>query len=315
MFAVLIAVAMIGQNPDVKLSESIRNLASDDRLERHDACEALKGARSLPESAIEPILSYLKLEVEQAMIPTVGVGRAKVIEIPKLPVVGDEVSIARIKANPDRYIGKSFILAGVLSVSDYYNFGFRDEAANFYSFSMDTADLGGRLGADSVPIYLSRFDGAVLAELVTKIQERKIGVLAGVRLRCKIHRERLEGDLSHAADSIEATDWQVLAPDGKSWMPWTFESIAQGYRLLFLTGKASTAKCLDLIMDEQTFQGEKPDLMLKGTAIMYILGLPAKDRSLVLKRIPPRAKRTKSAVARRWAQRAFNSLTSGRLVL
>ena len=51
-----------------------------------------------------------------------------------------------------------------------------------------------------------------------------------VRFRCTIRAEQIEdGDLKNAADAIEVEDWQTLAPDGKSWMPWTFGSITMGY--------------------------------------------------------------------------------------
>ncbi len=73
--------------------------------------------------------------------------------------------------------------------------------------------------------------------------------------------------------------------------------------------------CLDLIMNEQEFQTPKADTMLKGTAIGYLLKLPAKDRSLALKRVSLRAKRVKSAVAKGWTRRVYASLESGRLVL
>ena len=98
-------------------------------------------------------------------------------------------------------------------------------------------------------------------------------------------------------------------------MPWTFESIAYGYGLLEKTGSASIAKCLDIIMDEKVFKNDKADRMLRGTAIIYLLVLPVKDRASALKRVSVRAKRTKSPLARQWAQRVFDSLTTGRFAL
>src|SRR5262249_19561795 len=95
--------------------------------------------------------------------------------------------------------------------------------------------------------------------------------------------------------------------------PWTYDSIARGFALLFKTGKPSVTRCLDLIMDENIFQDERADTLLKGSAVGYLLVLPAKERGLVFKRIPQRLKRTRSALARRWGQRAHDSLASGRI--
>jgi hypothetical protein len=315
MITALIAAIIIGQVPAAKVNDAIHKLGLEDRLERRAACEVLKGAKSLPESAVEPIISYLKLEVEQAMIPPPREHRLREGDVAILPVLGDETSIARIKANPQEYIGKDFILVGGISVSDYYNFGFREAAADFYSFRMHTATQRGALTSDSVAVYVSRFDGTVLAELATKSEEQKGNVLLAVRLRCTIHTNRLQGDTANAVNSIQATDWQVLAPDGNSWMPWTFESITLGYALMFKTGSASMPACLDLIMNEQEFQGERPDKMLKGTAIGYLLTLPKKDRALAFRRVSLKAKRVKSAVAKKWTKRLYDSLEAGRLVL
>jgi hypothetical protein len=93
--------------------------------------------------------------------------------------------------------------------------------------------------------YMRRFDGAALAERITRVEERQHSVAMAVRLRCVIHRERLEGDLSEAVDSIEVTDWQALSDDVKSWMPWTFEGIGLGYKLMSKAGNASTSTCLE----------------------------------------------------------------------
>ena len=199
-------------------------------------------------------------------------------------------------------------------ISDYYNFGVGNAQDTHYAFRLNVAARDGQ-SADDVPIYMLRFNGAALAERITRTEERHRNAAMAVRVRCVIHRERTEGDLSHATDAIEVTDWQVLGEDSKTWMPWTFESIGLGYALMFTTGKASTAACLDLIMGEQEFQGPRADTMLKGTAIGYLLKTPAKDRSLALRRVSLRAKKTKSATAKEWTRRLYSSLEAGRLVL
>ena len=111
IIALVIAVA-IGQNPPAEVARSIQRLTSQDRLERHAACEALMKARSLPEAAADPIISYLKLEVEQAMVLPKMDDPRRDRGANKVPTVGDEASIAGIEANPQGYVGRSFILVG-----------------------------------------------------------------------------------------------------------------------------------------------------------------------------------------------------------
>ena len=52
-----------------------------------------------------------------------------------------------------------------------------------------------------------------------------------------IRRGRAGDDITHATDSIEATDWQVIGKDNKAWMPWTFEGLGLGDALMFKAGK------------------------------------------------------------------------------
>jgi hypothetical protein len=315
LMVVLCAQAPAPKDLDRDAIKNIALLRSADRGERYRAALSLAKLRSLPESAVEPIVDYIKLQVEDAMVPP-AMGRPRVdARVKKVPVTGEETSVSAIKANPGRYIGRTFVLVGGVKASDYYGHGFRDAVGEYYSFTLSELASDGESFLGSTSVYVPRFDGAALAEMVVKTEQQQGGAALAVRLRCSIRPARIEdGDLRYAADSIEATDWQVLRPGGE-WGPWTFESIGLGYRLLFLTGKNSMLKCLDLIMDEGVYRDEKTDTALKGSAILYLLQLPAKDRTLVFRRVPARAKRARSAVARKWAQRVSESLSTGRLVL
>jgi hypothetical protein len=97
----------------------------------------------------------------------------------------------------------------VVVISDYYNFGFGNAQDTHYSFRLNVAARDGQT-ADDVPLYMLRFNGAALAERITRTEERQRNAAMAVRVRCVIHRERTERDLSHATDAIEVTDWQVF---------------------------------------------------------------------------------------------------------
>ncbi len=314
MVHILFVASMLGQVRDSKPAELVPLLVSSDRAERHEAAESLLKLPSVPESALPNIVQYLKLEVSQAMIPNARPVRGDATILEKLPIEGDEISVARIKANPAQYFERPFILAGAVGISDYYNYGYDRAQDSYYSFRLAVAAKDGQL-SENVPLYMPRFKGAALAERITRTHEQRSNVGMAVRLRCVIHQERTEGNIAHAAESIEVTDWQVLAKGHQSWMPWTFQSIGLGYALMFKAGKASTAACLDLIMGEQEFQDLRSDTMLKGTAITYLLGLPAKDRALAFRRVSLRAKKAKGAIAKEWTRRLYASLEAGRLIL
>jgi hypothetical protein len=314
MVAVLLATSMLGQARNAKPVEVPPLLVSSDRMERNKAAGDLTAMPSIPESALPDIIQYLKLEVAQAMVPDTRPAHQDVQDLDRIPVVGDELSLARLKASADQYIETRFKLAGAITIDDYYNYGFRDAQATHYSFRLTVAAKNGQPD-EPVPIYMSRFKGAALAERITRTQERQANTAMAVRLECIVRRKRIEGDTSHVASSIEATDWQVLTNDGKTWMPWTFDAILLGYDLIGKTGKASIAACMDLIMQEQQFQSEKADTMLKAMAISYLLNLPAKDRTLALRRVSLRAKKVKSPTAKTWTRRLYASLEAGDLVL
>ena len=45
----------------------------------------------------------------------------------KIPYQGDEITLLQVKANPERYVGKTFIACVSLEVNDYYNFHYSDK--------------------------------------------------------------------------------------------------------------------------------------------------------------------------------------------
>lgn len=113
--------------------------------------------------------------------------------------------------------------------------------------------------------------------------------------------------------AIEATDWQLLAEDGKSWGPWTLEAMSLGYWLLGRIDTASHARVLDVITEEVILKDQKADAFLREMGLLYLLHLPGKDRALAVRWVQRRARRTKSSIPQAWARRAYESLTIGRL--
>jgi hypothetical protein len=315
MLSLLFAALTLGQPRHAPApADLLAPLVSTDRMERSKAAGKLLALPTIPESALPDIIQYLKLEITEAMVPDTRPARGDSRELDRIPVVGDELSLARLKAEPNKYIEARFKLAGGIIVDDSYGSGFRDSQDGYYSFRLTVIARNGEPD-ESVPVYMSRYKGAALAERITRTQERQPNAAMAVRLECIVRQNRIEGDISNAARSIEATDWQVLDKDGKTWQPGTFEAILLGYDLIRKTGKASVVACMDLVMQEQDFQTEKADTMLRATAISYLLTAPAKDRTLALRRVSLRAKKVKSPTAKAWTRRLYTSLETGKLSL
>jgi hypothetical protein len=114
-------------------------------------------------------------------------------------------------------------------------------------------------------------------------------------------------------DFIEATDWQVLAPDGKSWLPWTLEDISLGFKLLSKVEKASHPREVDVITEEVPLPDLRADALLREMAILHLLRLPAKDRAAAARTAQTRLRRARSPNVETWARRAYNSLVNGQL--
>ena len=206
----------------------------------------------------------------------------------KIPTDPDAVSFARIKADPAKYTGREFTLIGGLRTSDYYNYGYKDAADTHYSFEFQEMKSDGTVMGPSVPIYGLRLMATSLAERATVVEEQNSASLA-IRLRCTIEPERLQGDASSALETIEAKDWSFFSTRLGKWLPWSYQGVTLGWALLFKTGKEARNACLDLIMADSDFQGEKADTILRGTAIAVLLKLPKIDRQAVYKSLPARA--------------------------
>ena len=314
MAPVLLALSMLGQARDEKPSVLIPLLTSADRMKRHEAAVSLAQMPKVPEDALEAIAGYLKLEVMQAMVPDKRADKEGGKPMARLPMVGDEITLPRIKADPAAYVDSVFVLGGAIEMSDSYSWGFVDAKNEYYSFRLSVATKNGDFG-DSATLYMRRFDGAALAEKIARAQERQDGAVLAIRLRCLIRRERLDHDLSAATNSIEIVDWQMLDDEGKTWTPWTFEAVGLGYMLMSKVGKAATSTCLAIVLDEQEFQNPKADALLKGTAISHLLKLPIKDQRLIFKQSTVREKQAKSVTAKNWARRLLRSLDTGRIVM
>ena len=120
---------------------------------------------------VKPIVTFIRLDTEQALLPEkVRIPKGLIIN-PKIPMRGDELSMTRLKADPLDYVGKEFVVCGGISVSDYYNFKY-SAAKTHYSFQFRPVDSDGKTASsDWAHLYLDRLLGRALSERVTKGDE------------------------------------------------------------------------------------------------------------------------------------------------
>lgn len=188
----------------------------------------------------------------------------------------------------------------------------------------DWTDVG---GGGLMTVHVPRYIGSVLTDGMTDAGRRQESIK--VRFRCIIQSANMDrwfaksvqglGGNPEAAQKpnphrfIEATDWQVLAPDGKSWLPWTLEDLSLGFRLLSKVGRPSHPPAIDLVTEEVRLPDIRADALLREIAILYLLRLPAKDRAAAARTAQTRLRRTKSTNVETWARKAYISLVNGQL--
>jgi len=259
-FALLAGTAPAWSQNPAQVAEWMEELAKPEHAKRIDAARALARLPSLPESALRPIIDYLRLEATEVGKQTGSRGES-------IPVVGDEVSLAKIVADLLSYLDRPFVLSGWLTlrpgtVVNGYDYQFANAKNTHLLFDLHLAGSDGRKSLEQVKVFLPRCVGSVLSN--------QQGIR--VRLRCLIQSANIERCItetfhnrltnSSRIDSVErawqallrdqfkpcvlggmeAIDWQVLTPEGKKWTPWTLDAISVGYRLLAKVVKAVSPK-------------------------------------------------------------------------
>jgi hypothetical protein len=132
-----------------------------------------------------------------------------------IPIVGDETPLAKVRANTDEYVGKTFVVVGGVQVEDYFFREYKYAKDTHVSFSFSEVRADGSPTAGSMMIYARRsIAGPLVEEISRATSEGSWG--KAVRARITIVPERYRG----TSDMAELLDWQFLSRDRKSWGPW-----------------------------------------------------------------------------------------------
>lgn len=146
----------------------------------------------------------------------------------KIPYRGDETPLVRVKANPEKYLGKTFVICGGLALRNYYNYSYENAENTFYSLSLhetgkDTASVG--RSSERADLYLSKRIGAAIVDTLTKFEEEN---KSGKKKNLKLARVEVTLVPSKYAkdkewNMMEVIDVQFVEKDYKGWQPWIIE--------------------------------------------------------------------------------------------
>jgi hypothetical protein len=163
-----------------RVAELIKQLRLDDHAKRDEAAKSLSQLQALPDSALNPVISFLGMEAVWALAWK-DAPRQKVGD---LPIVGDEVSLEALKAAPLRYINRPFIVAGSLGGGYFAMPWFLGEAAAYTPFGVTLPGLDGRGTGGLVNVYASKYVGSVLGDQLLNAGKRQESIK--IRFRCII---------------------------------------------------------------------------------------------------------------------------------
>ena len=134
-----------------------------------------------------------------------------------IPYKGDETTLSELKAYPERYVGKQFIICGGLRLDDYYNYIYL--TANTTHNSLSFTEYGKHsksIGTESAHLYLRKGKGARVLEPVRQIGEKYKEANYDKLARVKVTLLTLKGN---DWDMLEVLDAQFTTDD-KTWGPW-----------------------------------------------------------------------------------------------
>ena len=139
-----------------------------------------------------------------------------------VPMIGDEISLARIKADWRKYVLQRLVLCGGVQISRYYLDEYRDAERSHFCLHFQEVDKNGQIvrGSSTCTLYLSRdLNGSSqIIEEVLKTQERN--PRNGKRARAHVTISRLYRGSGHEwNNSFELLDVQFLTEDSKAWKP------------------------------------------------------------------------------------------------
>jgi hypothetical protein len=308
MLVVCCGVASAQDTPKPDLSGIASNLRSTERDRRFEALEQVEAMREVSAELLEPLVSFVKREAEYSLIPDME--KTAGTKIDSVTLTGEEVSLVRIKGNPQDYTGKDFILCGGVATSNYYNFGYSNASPTHYSYRFFQVDKDGKVASnESADLYLPKAIGKAFAEDVTQVMEQGADAKL-VRLRCHVDPERVGTNHERILSMIEVRDWQFQGRTG-GWKPWAFDGIRRGYGQVARIGMPAATKLTEVVLADLVYQNEGADDLLRAGAALALMRMDLDARRLAYALLQKGALNSNLRKARDWANRLCGELLSG----
>ena len=135
----------------------------------------------------------------------------------EVPLVGDETLLTAVKADPESFVDRPFVVTGGVEVDDYYNYGYRGLDRSYYSLSFHEVRAGDpQIFGERCTLYVRRDDAGkrVVDQILAGTAKGKQQL---IRVKATLTAERYrEG----AWNLCEVLDVQFARPGWKGWRPW-----------------------------------------------------------------------------------------------
>lgn len=291
-------IAHVAHADEGDISKVAAGLSSAQRDERFAAIVQVEALPTVPGELAEPLLGFVRREAEYSLSApeTKGPGR----DIKSLAMTGEEVSLVRLKGNPQDYIGKDFVLCGGVATSDYYNFGYSEANQTHYSYRFFQVDKDMKVASnESAHVYLPKSIGKGFAERVTQVMEGGANAMV-VRLRCRVDPRRIGSDHEQILSHIGIVDWAYANPEG-GWKPWAFDGLTRGFAQLKRVGVPAVAGLAAIILSDQVILNEGADEILRIGTGVALVGMDIDARRAARAILQRGAAKAKTREAREYA--------------
>ena len=253
----------------------------------------------VPASALEAILTFAVLELNHMRSRSgVEVGRLRTV-----PLVGDEVSSAEIKANPKEFVGRRFVMCAGLQIDDYWGYGYRGLENHYYSINLIEIRDGKLSRGATMQAYLRRTSGKGVADRLTATEELDPNLYKIARVELTLNPARYEGP-DHW-DLFELLDVQFYDPEEKAWQAWFFSGPEIVTVLIARMGRPAVRELVEVLADPK--EGETTEA-IKTMCLAALAGMDESARKLAVTRVRRAFQKTRGTPAEPWMQRAFTEL-------
>jgi hypothetical protein len=253
------ALSWAGDEPRAALEQGTRD-------EQVAALVALEKATRLSPDLAKPLWAFVQAEITRLERPLKAVATAE-----RIPLVGDETSLAQLQADPGKLAGGKLIVLGAVRVANVFRGPAEGLARSHFCLELTPLDeRGKKTGVGRACAYLPRSFGGLLLE---RFATRPGGPITSgiVRLEATL----FDPDPRYA-NLLVATDWQVLQ-DG-SWSAWEFAGLRSAFRVLPKLGRAAVPELIALLAEDAP---KRPPVLaetLRTMCLGTLLNLDARER-------------------------------------